>query len=312
MKTHTVHSRMSSIPLPRWHTARIPAELDIALLRPFHTDAAGKRRGFETPAEAVSANRWAIRALRASGKPKDLALAEKLENCAYKRPCASPACRVCARKYRRYAAAETLLRMLAADADESRLVTIALSHYVGAWFDGSPRDWPKPQLMGQALRMQVSRLGIPLDGIGCVEVDIRRESGNAEPHCHLVLQDLTKAQRKILRRYYRKQPTRRALKPLVISRPVAIRGFADVASYPFKFSVYERQSYEVGDDAGGMRRKSRKVRLRGRRLRAALHWLDRSRFEDFIVRFNGPQKRQERHLFAASRALVAAHLSMGE
>lgn len=305
MRTHIASSAI----LPRWHTARIPAEFDIALLRPFHKDSTGKRRGFETPAEAVAANRAAVRVLRASVKPKDIALAEKLENCTYKRPCASPACRVCARKYRRFVAAETMQRMLGPEDDENRLVTIALSQYVGAWFDSSPRDWPKPKSMGQALRMQLSRLGVPLRGIGCVEVDIRRESGNAEPHCHLVLQGLNSAQRKVLRRYYRKQSPSRCQKPLVVSRLVTVRGFADVASYPFKFTINERQSYEVHNE-GRPRRKSRKVRLRGRRLRATLRWLDRSHFEDFVVRFNGPRKRQEQRLAAASRALSAANLSI--
>lgn len=311
MNTYTAHSRTSSIPLPRWHTARIPAELDIALLRPLHSDATGKRRGFETPSEAANANRSAIKALRASRRTKDIELADKLENCAHKRPCASPACRVCTRKYRRFVTAETIQRMLDPHSDESRLVTIALSRYIGAWFDGPSRKWPKPELMRQALRMQVWRLGVPLQGIGCIEVDIRRESGDAEPHCHLVLQDLTRAQKKVLRRYYRKKSTRRGQKPLVIKKPVPLKGFADVASYPFKFIVNERQSYEVHDE-GRKRRKSRKVRLRGRRLRAALRWLDRARFEDFVVRFNGSRKTQEQRLSAASRALAAANLSIDQ
>lgn len=319
MRTFIASSNASSVNLPRWYTARIPAEFDIALLRPLHTDAEGKRRGFETPAEAANANRSAIKALRASRRTKDIELADKLENCSYKRPCTSPACRVCTRKYRRFVVAETMQRMLAPDSDESRLVTIVLSRYIGAWFDGPPRRWPKPERMGQALRVQVSRLGVPLKGIGCVEVDIRRESGDAEPHCHLVLQDLTSAQRKVLRRYYRKRSTRRGQKLLVVNRSVGVKGFADVASYPFKFIVNERQSYEVRDEVSDeasneerTRRKSRKVRLRGRRRRAALRWLDRSRFEDFVVRFNGPRKGQERRLAAASRALSAANLSMDE
>ena len=74
-------------------------------------------------------------------------------------------------------------------------------------------------------------------------------------------------------------------RPLVVSSPVPKENLVDVTSYIVKFRVHEKQHYTR--TVGGLERMhSRKVNLRGERLRCMLHWLNRWDFDDFIVRLN--------------------------
>lgn len=272
-----------------WLSCNIPQEHDVAHLRLPSVDAKGKRKGFETLRMACEDDGRAVESLQASDHARDEHLADALASCVRSDRCGSPACRRCARRFRRAIVADMLGRLTLESVSDVRLVTIVLPQYSSAWFDRPWRSWPSPERMAQAVRMMLRRAKVSARGIGCVEVDVSRETGNVEVHCHLLLVDLSKADADRLRAIALKKAGDVTHRPLVISSPISMESLVDVASYIMKFRVHEKQHY-TKKIRGEERMFSRKVNLRGERYRIFLHWLNRWAFDDFIVRLNFRRK----------------------
>lgn len=264
-----------------YYEFELPQRLDIALLRPTKYNDKGKNEGFETVGECISRIRKHITVLEAKGAgPKSRSLAAKLRDCVRSVPCGSSACNRCNRERRRALTGRALAH--ARRYLKHGLIPIFLTV---VFTDPSLRH-PKlaktdPAKLRQRFRMLLRREGLAhVPMIGGFETDYNDRAKVWEPHGHFVAFVSQENELDPIRRHFSKAHG--------VSRPFEVKPrdpdrIHEAIAYCWKFSPMKKFRVRRWDRKRQKRKYvTRKVPLRGPKLRRALIWLDKRNPAEFL------------------------------